>query len=655
VIIALDLETCCNVEGCVNFGKSICREDHSLSPWHGKITTMSVARLDERTGEVTGSRVVHTRPEMEKLLKLALQCNGIVGHNAKFDILWLRVHGFNFPLENWVGDSQLQASVLTEKIPDEWLADYEAERKTQGSHHRRAGKTSLKSLAPYFLGAPRFWESADHSDDTYARLDAEYTARLWYLLNEKLKERGEHEFYQDWLLPKVKMLIEAEERGLELDMGLMSTMEGELHQKAAALKAKLDEMWQDANDHWKELQESAIATRYEAMKHKNSLWQKRRQTAMSRVKPIDLDSPKQLLWLLRDYRGYDCQVTEWCPKKREEVTKDTTGAEVLERLAEEGHEDAKVLLEWREANKVLSSYFPAYRALSVGTLDGRREIYPVYNPTKIERDDGRTKGTRTGRLSSERPNAQQIPEALRRLFKAREGYSLIGYDQAAIEARLIALYTEDPTLYELVASGASIHDRNVQVFFGVDTPLPEVKHVHLKERSAAKNVGFALFYHAGAGRIRSALSEKGFHFSKEHCRRLLRDFRDAYSTAFEFAKGVVSHMEAGHVVKNLCGRPLRIENPEDAYMKAFNTLVQSSASDLLLEGAHRALTEMRAKGIDAHPVLFVHDFVGFEVADAHVAEADAIIRRCLTDFDLPTQYGPIRLEVEGGVSKRWEK
>jgi DNA polymerase I-like protein with 3'-5' exonuclease and polymerase domains len=71
---------------------------------------------------------------------------------------------------------------------------------------------------------------------------------------------------------------------------------------------------------------------------------------------------------------------------------------------------------------------------------------------------------------------------------------------------------------------------------------------------------------------------------------------------------------------------------------------------LNLEGAHRAWTELKARGIDATPLLFVHDFTMFEVREDQVTEADEIIVRCLTDFDLP-----VKLTVEGGVMNVWEK
>jgi DNA polymerase-1 len=346
---------------------------------------------------------------------------------------------------------------------------------------------------------------------------------------------------------------------------------------------------------------------------------------------VDYDSPKQMAWLLRDHLGYSITSLEG---------DESTGREVLERLADEGHEDVSTYLEWRKVNKLLTAFIPTFKKLQVGGV-----IHPIYNPDS----------TRTGRTSSERPNAQQIPPSLRPMFKARPGYKFVGYDAAAIEAKLIALYSEDPTLYEIIRSGVSIHDHNTKVFFGLDTPYEAVKKLHPNERAASKNVGFALFYHAGANRIRIAFAQKGYHLTDSECRELHRRFKASYSTAMEYAKEIVRWLEKGNVLPNLLGRPIRIEKAEDAYMKGFNTLIQSSASDYLLHAAHSALRQLASEGIEAHPLLFVHDFVCFEVEESKVETADTIIKNALIDFDLKNSLGSIELEVEGGVMSQWDK
>jgi DNA polymerase I-like protein with 3'-5' exonuclease and polymerase domains len=628
-LVSLDIETACNVTGCRDFGSSKCREDHSLSPWHGRITKLGVfgdgiATTFENCADTAGwldSRITDCR---------------LVGHNFKFDLLWLQVHGVDVSQVDW-HCTQLMAYVLTEKIPDSWLSAYESARGARAAAgetwHRKAGKHSLKTLAPYFLGVEAFWEKETHEDDAYVLKDAEYTLLLAKVLEEKLKQRGEWDFYLR-LLSWTKMLLAAELRGIRIDLVELARKESELVAKEADLRKRLDEVWARAHKTYHELQVEDCWLKYDAMATRQDFdgvqsspkHMKLLQAALPKLQTaVDYDSPKQMSWLLRDYLGYDITSLEG---------DETTGREVLERLANEGKEDVRTFLEWRKIQKLLTAFIPTYRELATDSV-----IHPVFNPTN----------TRTGRTSSERPNLQQVPPELRGLFKARPGYKFIAYDAAAIEAKLIALYSQDPALNSVVTSGRSLHDVNTQIFFGLEDGA-DIKRDYPAHRAATKNVGFALFYGAGANRLRITFANKGFHFTQSQCEEILRRFKANYKTAIDYHKDLTRFFESGEKMTNLLGRPVMIEDPSEAYMKGFNSVIQGSASDLNLEGAHRAWQALQAEGIDAHPLLFVHDAVLFEVREDQVEEADQVIVDKLTNFNLP-----IKLTVEGGISDNWSK
>ncbi len=633
MLFSIDLETECTVHGCVDHGKSICRNGHSLNPWQSRITVIGVASDD-------GVRRVFRGEDKVSELKLFLEMHEdyvVCGHNFKFDALHLAKHGFTVPMERWVADSQLAAYILTDKIPDHWLMEYE---RNKPAGVRAAGKHSLKTLAPFFLGVEPYWEAkanGHHDNDEYVLKDTEYTLQLVKVLESHLRERGEFEFYSERMLPWTKMLLEAELRGIAIDFDELLKMEEQLQVRSKELKAKLDEQWAPAHRAYYLDQVRSINTKYDAMKPIRGREERRKSALNKAERFVDYDSPKQMSWLLKDYLGYSIESF---------AGKEGTGRAILERLANEGKEDVKTYLEWRRANKLLSAFIPKYKELAVKEGAGH-VIHPVFNPTN----------TRTGRTSSERPNMQQVPPSLRHLFTARPGYKFIGYDAAAIEAKLIALYSEDKTLFNIIQSGVSIHDHNTKVFFGLgdEVPYSSVKSDYAHQRAASKNVGFALFYNAGATRIRIAFAEKGYMLSPEECKRLHERFKRSYPGATTYSKAVVDYMEKGNVLPNLLGRPLKIEHAEDAYMQAFNTLIQSSASDLLLHGAYVAQQELNNVGIDAKAVNFVHDFCSFEVKEEHVDEADRIIKNALTNFTLTNQHGQIHLEVDGGVSERWTK
>lgn len=621
--IAIDLETECAVESCRHFGSSRCPEGHSLSPWHGRITKFaywSPEGHDVASGE-------------EQAIGLAMRVSDQewIAHNGKFDILWLCVkdpaNAASYQAA-WQHDTQLAAFVSTDKIAPEWLEEYEARRP---KHVRKGGLHSLKTLAPYFLGVPAYWEPEHgHDDDAYVLLDVEYTYRLHVYLQENISADSVH-FYVYKLLPWSKMLLEAELRGLKLDVDGLLKYRDELEEKERGLKAQLDKLWAPAHAAYTKLLVKEVNAKYDAMKDTKAR-EPRRQVALSRVADgVSYDSPAQMKWLMASYLGYDLTSLEG---------DESTGKEVLNRLADEGHEDIKVYTEWRKTQKLLTAFIPSLLALR----DSSDIIHPIYNPT----------GARTGRTSSERPNAQQIPSNLKRFFAPPAG-KLVGYDQSAIEAKLIAAYTEDPVLMDVIKSGESIHNVNTITFFDLDCKPSEVPALYPKHRKASKNVGFALYYHAGANRIRIAFTQAGFPITMATAKSLHRNFLNKHAPAMEFARGIVEELENGDTITNLLGRPIKIQDARDAYMQGMNTLVQSSASDINLDRMHSAITKLREAGIECYPLLTVHDYAGIEVvgSDDVVRQADTIVSQELTDFSLQTSLGEVRLEVEGGVSNEW--
>lgn len=643
-LVAVDLETKCNVPECTS---GSC--DHALRPETGRITVI---------GAYDGNEFKHwTDPAAfgESLLKEYADAS-LVGQNFVFDIRFLvaAVPALQMPLlRQWFGDTQILAHVLTDKIPDAWLEDYEKLRKEEnkklphGYSHRAASKHSLKTLAPYFLGVEAFWEDpTNHESLEYLAKDCEYTYRLYQELAKRAKELDQFEFYQDFSMPVAKMLARASLKGIELDQQALREVAEESENAMLAAEAKLNQLWAPAIKAYYDLEVQALRDKYDAMLMKQLSKAKDKtacqvkyeglfQKAKAKLEPgINYSSPNQMTWLLRDYLGYDIVDAEG---------DETTGKSVLNRLASEGHEDVKTYLEWKKHYKILTMYIPTYQALVAA--DGA--IHANFNIT----------GTRTGRLSSSAPNMQQLPKSLYRLFKPRDGYKFITYDYGAIEAVLIALYSEDPTMYDIVTKDLSIHDYNTKYAVfpeRVACEVDAVKHQYPAERRIGKTLGFAVLYGAGQRRVQASLATAGNPVSAVEAKTILGRLKTLYKEVFSFHREMTDTFERGEVVHNLIGRPLAVENPEDAYMKGFNTLVQSSASDLLLLAALRATKRFGQEGLDAYPLLFVHDALVVEVKAEDAQAADAIIQQSLTGFKFENSLGTVPLSIDGGISNKWE-
>ena len=608
-------------------------ETTGLNPWKDNITVI---------GTYDGS-AYETRRSAQDLQ------TDLVGHNTSFDIRFLRVKGlFPASFPHAVHDTKIMAHLLWNKVPKEFLDWYEEERKRRnkelprGLTYRPTSPLSLKVIAPWYLKVPPFWETpGDYSNIEYNRLDCEYTHRLFHLFEAKLKDEGSWDFYVNRMLEWQKMILEMELRGICLDGAELEKVEGEYARKRELLRGKLDEQWAGYRTGYWEKQATELQDKYSSMiraqveKGRDRAKVEDRyltlmNSAIQKIEPLNYASPVQMSWLLKDQLGLD--ITD--PEGEE-----TTGKSVLNRLAVE-REDIRNLLDYKEADKVLTMYLPTYRELQVDGI-----IHPEFNLT----------GTRTGRTSSSNPNMQQVPAKLYRLFKPRPGYKLIDYDLSGIEAALIALYSGDKTLYDILATGESMHDHNVKALFGFADRVADIAAKYPKQRKTVKNIGFACFYGAGWRRIQTVFAQGGFPITEKDAKAKLKLLKSYYPGAFEYHQEITEVFESGQVVHNLFGRPIKIQPHENPFMMGFNTLIQSSASDLNLRACEKATKEWKLRNLDAHPLLVIHDCIVAEAREEISTEAEKILVDAMCNFKLESIHGPITLRVEGKISDRWTK
>lgn len=247
-------------------------------------------------------------------------------------------------------------------------------------------------------------------------------------------------------------------------------------------------------------------------------------------------------------------------------------------------------------------------------------------------------------------NCQQVPSALHELFTADPGHILITRDLSAIEPVVLAYFSEDPILCDLMITGGDFHSTNAKAIFDLEVDLKSIKEHYIKERKVAKECGLAVLYGAGAGRIYQVLQKHGLHdLTFDDAKRFVYRLRDLYAGVWRFKQELDREFEAGATLYNLLGRPLTIPIASDCYMLALNTLIQSSASDLLQEAAARIRTKYEV-------LLLVHDEIVVQVPESKVSEAIPFIEDSMKKIvDLKTKYGSIPIKVEGKESLTWEK
>lgn len=110
----------------------------------------------------------------------------------------------------------------------------------------------------------------------------------------------------------------------------------------------------------------------------------------------------------------------------------TTDKDVLSLL--------QALIDYSAVEKILSAFIPTFKKATPAS-DGRRYIYGNFN----------LGGTVSGRLSSSKPNLQQIPatgskyaKLIKSCFQAPKGWLWVGLDYASLEDHISALVTKDP-------------------------------------------------------------------------------------------------------------------------------------------------------------------------------------------------------------------
>jgi DNA polymerase-1 len=192
---------------------------------------------------------------------------------------------------------------------------------------------------------------------------------------------------------------------------------------------------------------------------------------------LNWNSPKQIAHLLYDKLGLP--VIEYT-----ESGTPGTGKEVLEELAKRGNQVAKDLINYRKLSKLDSVY--ATGMLPHIRFDGR--VYPSFL----------LDGAESGRISSQNPNAQNIPSAerdpvygkmIRSMFRVPKGRVLLEGDMSQQELRVLAMLSQDPVLIDAFKNKVDIHKATAAVVYGV--PLEAVTK---EQRTRSKTVTFGLIY-----------------------------------------------------------------------------------------------------------------------------------------------------------------
>lgn len=283
---------------------------------------------------------------------------------------------------------------------------------------------------------------------------------------------------------------------------------------------------------------------------------------------------------------------------------DKTAMEEYELMLELRDDDtARYILEYRGWQKSVSSNYRPYVELL--SLDGR--LRPNY----------KLHGTKTGRMSCEKPNLQQIPRVsskawngeMKNAFLPQKGYSLYEADYGQLELRLAAAYAKEEGLKRVFAEGRD-------VFTEMSKQLGMARH-------DAKTLTYTIQYGGGINRISTV-----FGFSSSRAQQVRNNFYNTYPGFRAVGNNAKRKVESKGSVRLWSERSRHFLYPKDESHKAFNAVIQGGSADIV-ERTMVRLFEQVDNSDECRMLLQVHDSIVFEIKDELVSTYLPKIQACM--------------------------
>jgi len=425
----------------------------------------------------------------------------------------------------------------------------------------------------------------------YACEKADLSLRLQQRTAEELENYELTRLFREIEMPLLPVLAQMEWHGILIDRDFFAAMSGELER---ALQLTTEEIYKIAGEEF------------------------------------NISSTPQLRTILFEKLGL--------PVLRKTKTGASTDASVLEELATQGHEIPRLILEYRELDKLKGTYVDA---LPLAVNPGTGRIHTTFQQTVAA----------TGRLSSADPNLQNIPirtdqgRRIRKGFIPEQGHVFVTADYSQIELRILAHMSGDPAFVEAFRSGADIHRQTAAIMFGLD-----IANVTADMRAAAKTVNFATIYGIGAFALSSQLGT-----SVAEAKQFIENYFERFPDVRRYLDTQIQKARDCGYVETLAGRRRYIPEIRSSNYNirqfgeraATNAPVQGSAADIIKLAMIQIDDALAGSG--TRMLLQVHDELVFEAPRADAEAVRATITREMTGaFPLN-----VPLEVVTGVGADW--
>lgn len=336
---------------------------------------------------------------------------------------------------------------------------------------------------------------------------------------------------------------------------------------------------------------------------------------------VNLNSPKQVGDLLFNQIGLPVV-------NRTRTGAPSTAEDVIVMLEDYADEEQlpilKAILDYRLWDGYGSRYFKAWKEL----MDSKGRLHPHFKPYH----------TVTGRLSSEHPNAQQIPRDvfIRGIVGGRKGWKIIEADYSQVELRIVAHYTQDKAMLRAFNTGRDIHLETAMAVTGLSEP-----EITSEIRKKAKAVNFGFVYGMGARKFQTyAKTSYGISVSESEAQATRKAYFDLFRGLQPWHQRQRSAAKRRGWVVSSIGRKRHLHDIEstnediraEAERQAINSPVQSMASDMMLMAM--IILQPQLDPTVARIISTVHDSILFEIREEAVDDLLPLIVQTMENLPL---------------------
>ena len=423
----------------------------------------------------------------------------------------------------------------------------------------------------------------------YAAEDADITFQLYTIFKKRLEREKLWDFYCRIERPLLPVLVAMERCGVSVNKSQLSVLSQQFQERLIVLEAQIHDLAGE---------------------------------------PFNVLSPKQLGQILYTKMGLR-------PGGKKATS---TNVEMMEKLADEGHEIAVKVLEYRQLSKLRSTYTEALLK-QVNPATGR--VHTSYHQS----------GAATGRFSSSDPNLQNIPirteegRKIRHAFVPKQGWVLLSADYSQIELRLLAHAGQVSSLKQAFIDGKDIHASTAAGLFNVAVDLVEPE-----QRRIAKIINFGIVYGMGAVAL-----AKQIGVPRKQAQEYIENYFKRYDGVRVYMDETIAFAQKYGYVQTIFGRRIHTPNINSkqpmlkagAERAAINAPLQGANADIIKLAMAELDKILKQAKLQTRMLMQVHDELVFEIPEEELEQAQMLIRQ--------TMESVVKLDVPLKVGMAWGK